>query len=90
MAVDHRGLTRIAGAFLFASLMTVSAPLARADAPAKPQGIPNGLLCTDQMETDPAYDDFDPTQISDTLTSAKAESATTDGGVCDAGVPVAI
>lgn len=90
MAVAYRGFTRIAGAFLFVSSMTLSAPLALAAEQAKPEGIPNGLLCTDQMLTEPGYDDFDPTEVSDTLNSAKADGAASNGGVCDVGATIAV
>jgi hypothetical protein len=72
MAVAYPVLTRIAGAFVFAAFTTLSGPLALAAEPARPEPIPNGLLCTDQMETEPDSDDVDPTEIADTV----------DGAVC--------
>jgi hypothetical protein len=81
MAVGYRGLARIAGGFLFVSLMCLSGPLALADGQAKPEQIPNGLLCTDQMETEPGYDDLDPIEVSDIMDAAVCQSS---------GTPVAI
>lgn len=81
MAAGYRGLARIAGGFLFVSLMCLSGPLALAGEQVTPEQIPNGLLCTDQMETEPGYDDLEPTEVADTV----------DTTVCQgSGTPVSI
>lgn len=89
MAVAY-GWARVAGGLLFVSLMTFSAPLALADAPEKPEPRPTGLFCTDQMETEPGTDDYDPSEVADTGDAARPDAAVSNGGVCDIGATVAI
>lgn len=83
MAVAYRrGLTRIAGGFFLVFITALSGPLALADQPAQPERMPNGLVCTDEMETEPDYDDLDPTDVADTVDADSCQSSS--------GAPVAI
>lgn len=75
MAVACSRPVRIAAGLLLVSFVTLSGPLALADEPARPEPIPNGLLCTDQMLTEPDSDDLDPIETADTVDNGSCQSS---------------
>lgn len=60
-------LARVAAASLLVLFTAAAAPAIQSDV-----AVPGGLLCTDQMETEPYSDDLEPTAIADTIDDAAA------------------
>lgn len=54
----------------------MAAPAALGEASAR-EMVPGGLMCTDQMETEPYTDDLEPTAIADTIDAPACDIDTT-------------
>ncbi len=57
----------MAACLLLAISTTAFTPAAGKAAPLQPVATSDEMLCTDQMETEPDYDDLDAMPVSDTL-----------------------